>query len=298
MALVIVHGGAGSTECGPPRREPLERAALAGYGALEQGNPLDAVERAVKAMEDDPLFNAGYGSVLNLDGVVEMDAAIMDGASGLCGVVAAVREVRNPVSVARLVMEETPHVFLAGEGALQFARSRGFDYFDPVTDKQREAWKKAVEARARGEKTPACAFTGLPSSHDTVGSIAVHQGRLVAASSTGGVLLKMPGRVGDTGNIGAGIYATARGAAVCTGHGEEFIRLNIAAWTVNLLAQGVSVHEAARAAIRRLAGPDPTGAILVVDADENAAAVYNSTVFPVALVKDGRPVREFTPEKI
>lgn len=297
MGIVIVHGGAGATDCGPPRIEPLEKAALAGYRTLKE-SPLDAAERAVMAMEDDPLFNAGYGSVLNLDGIAEMDAAVMDGESGRCGVVAAVRDVRNPVSVARRVMEETSHVFLAGEGATRFARSRGFDYYNPVTEKQREAWKKALEARERGKKVPACALTGLPASHDTVGCIAVHRGRVAAASSTGGVLLKMPGRVGDTGTIGAGIYANTRGAAVCTGHGEEFIRLNIAAWTVNLLTQGVNVHEAARAAIRRLTGPDPTGGILVADADGNAAAAYNSTAFPVVMVAGGQRIADFKPDRL
>ncbi|MCG8401022.1 MAG: isoaspartyl peptidase/L-asparaginase [Firmicutes bacterium] len=297
MNVIIVHGGAGDIGCGPPRLEPLEKAALAGCGMLEK-SPLDAVERVVMALEEDPLFNAGYGSVLNLDGVAEMDAAVMDGASGGCGAVTAIREVRNPVCVARRVMEETPHVVLAGDGAMRFARGKGFDYFDPVMEKQRDAWKKAVEARERGEETPACAFTGLSPAHDTVGGIAVGRGRVVAASSTGGVMLKLPGRVGDTGTIGAGIYATSRGAAVCTGLGEVFIRLNIAAWAVNLLAQGVGVQEAARAAIRRLAGTDATGGILVADAGGNTAAVYNSAAYPVVLIVDGQPAREFIPEKI
>lgn len=296
MDIVIVHGGAGG-ESRPGQLDALERAALFGYSALA-GRHLDAAERAAMAMEDDPLFNAGYGSVLNLAGEVEMDAAVFDGATGRCGVVAAIRDVRNPVCVARRVMEETPHALLVGEGAVRFARDKGFENFDPVTEKQKLAWEKAILAHQRGEQPDVCAFTGETAACDTVGCIAVKNGLVAAASSTGGVLLKLPGRVGDTGVIGAGIYASPRGAVVCTGLGEIFIQRNIAAWTVNLLAQGVNVHDAARAAIQRLDGPDTAGGILVADANGNAAAVYSSAAFPVVMVIDGQRVTDFEPEKI
>jgi len=296
MDLVIVHGGAGG-ENHPVQSEALAKAAMAGYSALSGGH-LDAVERAVIAMEDDPLFNAGYGSVLNLAGEVEMDAAVFDGSTVRCGAVAAIRDVRNPVRVARLVMEETQHALLAGEGAIRFAREQGLESFEPVTEKQKLAWEKAILAHQRGEQPDICALTGGESgSCDTVGCIAVKNGLVAAASSTGGVLLKLPGRVGDTGVIGAGIYAAPQGAVVCTGLGEIFIRRNIAAWTVNLLNQGVNVHDAARAAIHRLTGSGATGGVLVADAEGNAAAVYNSAVFPVAMVVNGQLISGFTPIK-
>jgi len=296
MELVIVHGGAGG-ENRPAQWKTLEKAALAGCGALP-GGCLDAVERAVVTMEDDPLFNAGFGSVLNLAGEVEMDAAIFDGSTARCGAVAAIRDVRNPVRVARLVMEKTQHALLAGEGAVKFAREHGFEKFDPVTEKQKQAWGKAILAHQKGEQPDICAFTGESGSCDTVGCIAVTNGLVAAASSTGGVLLKLPGRVGDTGVIGGGIYASPKGAVVCTGLGEIFIRRNIAAWTVNLLHQGVNVHDAARAAVRRLAGSGATGGVLAADADGNAAAVYNSAFFPVRLAVNGRLLPDFTSIKI
>ncbi|MFA7467278.1 MAG: isoaspartyl peptidase/L-asparaginase [Desulfotomaculaceae bacterium] len=296
MNLVIVHGGAGG-ENHPVQSEALEKAAMAGYNALAGGH-LDAVERAVVAMEDDPLFNAGYGSVLNLAGEVEMDAAVFDGSTVRCGGVVAIRDVRNPVQVARLVMDETPHALLAGEGAIQFARNKGFESFTPVTEKQKVNWEKAILAHQRGEQPDICALTGESGSCDTVGCIAVKNGLVAAASSTGGVLLKLPGRVGDTGVFGAGIYASPQGAVVCTGLGEIFIQRNIAAWTVNLINQGVNVHDAARAAIHRLTGSGATGGVLVADAEGNAAAVYNAALFPVAMVVNGELISSFSPIKI
>lgn len=296
MDVILVHGSV-ETSCEPPYLAALRRAALAGYQALSRGI-LDAVEEAVVVLEDDPLFNAGYGSVLNLDGEVEMDAAVMDGATGRCGAVAAIKEVRNPVRVARRVMEDTPHVLLAGEGALKFARSKGFPPFDPVLDVQRTSWEKAVAALARGEAPRFSAFTGLPKACDTVGAVGVHDGRTAAASSTGGSFLKLPGRVGDTPVIGGGIYASPHGAAVCTGLGEAFIGCAGAAWTVNLLAQGAGVRQAAMAAIWRLAKTRATGGILVVDREGNAAAAHNADSFPVVLLVNGKVVEDFQPIRL
>lgn len=296
MGLVIVHGGAGEENC-PAQWKALEKAVLAGCGALP-GGCLAAVEQAVVAMEDEPLFNAGFGSVLNLAGKVEMDAAIFDGSAAKCGAVAAIRDVRNPIRVARLVMEKTQHAILAGGGAVRFARKHGFKKFDPVTEKQKKAWEKALQVLRRAKQPEIHPLTGKFGSCDTVGCLAVTGGLVAAASSTGGVLLKLPGRVGDTGVIGGGIYASPKGAVVCTGMGEAFIRHNIAAWTVNLLHQGVNVRDAARAAIRKIGGSGATGGILVADANGNAAAVYNSAAFPVVMAIDGRRATGFEPEKI
>ncbi|WP_027363875.1 isoaspartyl peptidase/L-asparaginase family protein [Desulfotruncus alcoholivorax] len=292
MNVIIVHGSV-ETSCDPLYLDSLQQAAITGYAELEKGL-IDAVEKTIMVLEDDPLFNAGFGSVLNLDGEVEMDAAIMDGLSYRCGAVAGIKGVRNPVCVARKVMEETSHVLLVGNGANRFAAQKGFLPFDPVTKEQKQFWEKAIA----GEIKSFSPFTGLPKSCDTVGCIAVCDGNPAAASSTGGSFLKLPGRVGDTPVIGGGIYASPYGAAVCTGLGEAFIRLQGAAWAVNLISQGVSVHDAAKATINRLKSINANGGILVVDNKANVAAVHNSNSFPLALVRDGQVIKDFEATRI
>lgn len=296
MDIVVVHGSV-ETSCAPPYLAGLEEAALKGY---REGNNdiIDLVEKTIMALEDNPLFNAGYGSVLNFDGEAEMDASIMDGTTGRCGAVAVIREVRNPVCVARKVMEESPHVLLAGEGALRFARSKGFDFFNPVSDVQRKSWEEAQKIKAEGLTVTRSPFTGLPLACDTVGSIASLKGKLAAASSTGGSFLKLPGRVGDTPVIGGGIYVTRHGAAICTGRGEAFIRCQGAAWATHLIAGGASVHQAARVVIEKLSNDGDVGGILVVDSEGNVAAVHNSASFPVALLIDGKIAADFQAKKI
>ena len=294
MNIILVHGSV-ETSCDPPYIASLQQAALAGSEVIDN-NLIDAVEKAVIVLENEPLFNAGYGSVLNLDGQVEMDAAIMDGTNLRCGAVAAIQDVQNPIAVARKVMEQTSHVLLAGQGATAFARKMSFPYFNPATDLQRSSWEKISAALAKGEKPNYSSFTGLPTACDTVGCVAVSSGCTAAGSSTGGSFLKLPGRVGDTPVIGGGIYASEHGAAICTGLGEMFIRLQAAAWTVNLLAQGVTASEAARSAIRRLFQFGARGGMLVVAANGQAAAVHNTSSFPVALAIDGAIVKDFQPE--
>jgi len=293
MSLIMVHGGAG-TECSDKSLAALQKAALAGWQALAKGM-VDAVEQAVISMEDDPLFNAGYGSVLNLDGEVEMDASIMDGATGRCGAVAALKNVRRPVSVARQVMEQTPHVLLAGDGAAQFARALGWPEFDPVTARQRSAWRQAIAGHPGVSKDRNDSSGG---GGDTVGCIALLGGQTAAASSTGGISLKLPGRVGDTPLIGAGILATSVGAAICTGEGEAFIKIRGAGTALDLLERGASAAEAAREVIGRVNRMQAGGGLLVVDTAGNAAAVHNGRCFPVVLVVDGRVVEDFVPVKI
>ncbi|MBI5606459.1 MAG: isoaspartyl peptidase/L-asparaginase [Deltaproteobacteria bacterium] len=296
MKAILVHGSV-ETSCAKPYLASLRRAALAGYRALEAG-PLDAVERSVMALEDTPLFNAGYGSVLNLEGEAEMDAAIMDGATGRCGAVAAIQEVKNPVCVARKVMEETPHVLLAGKGATHFARHMGFAPFNPVTNQQRGFWEKALSAQERNQNQPFSAFTGFPKSCDTVGCVAVKNGYSAAASSTGGTFLKLPGRVSDTPVIGGGIYASSYGAVVCTGMGETFIRNQTASCVLNMIARGISLQAATTAAIQRLVGEKIIGGILAIDTAGNCAALHNAHSFPVVFVIDGKIVKGFTSTRI
>jgi beta-aspartyl-peptidase (threonine type) len=253
-----VHGGAGHPAADdPPSSESGDARRLAGVrraagAALELllagGSALDAVERAVLVLEDDPTYNAGTGAVLTEDGEVELDACIMDGATLRCGAVAAVKDVANPVTLARRVMESSAHVLLAGEGASRFARSAGIPAVANarlVTERQRARWQAALHARG-GASSPG---------HGTVGAVARDAaGHLAAATSTGGILLKLPGRVGDTPLIGCGTYADDQLAAVsCTGQGERIIQLTLARHAADLVGRGLSAAAAAAEAVRVLA---------------------------------------------
>ncbi len=233
---IVVHGGAGAWSSADREAALTGVAAAARTGAdvlRGGGSALDAAAAAVVALEDDPLFNAGTGSVLNLDGEVEMDACIMAGADLACGAVAAIRRVRNPIRVARRVMEATPHVMLAGEGALRFARGEGFADWDPITPRARSAWQRS----------------GAPGSPGTVGAVALDcSGCLAAATSTGGVLRKLPGRVGDSPVPGAGTYATRAAACSATGRGELMLRVLAAKTLCDRVASG----EEPQTAVERL----------------------------------------------
>ena len=265
---LLVHGGAGA----PPESEypirdaAVERAADAGWAALSRpgARALDAVIAAVRHMEDEPSLNAGIGACLNLDGVVELDAAVMDGRHLRVGAVAAVRDIRHPVDGARAVMDEGRHVLLVADGASRFARERGLpmtpnDTF--ITDRQR---RNLTEALARREIA------------DTVGAVAVDgDGHVAVAVSTGGVYGKWPGRVGDSPLAGAGFWADDRAGAVCaTGQGEGFIRTALCHLAAVELEQGMDAAEVARRAIdhlaRRVAGSG--GLILVTPGGEIAMA--------------------------
>ncbi|WP_293174126.1 isoaspartyl peptidase/L-asparaginase [Oceanithermus sp.] len=259
VGAVLVHGGAGRVE---PGREALRlagvaRARDAAWAVLEAGGAaLEAAVRAVEVLEDDPDFNAGTGSVLNRDGFVEMDAAVMNGEGRTFGAVAAVRDVKNPVRLALEVLR-SEHVFLAGEGASRFARERGLPAHDPralVTPRQLERWSRARRG-AGGEKS------------GTVGAV-VYDGRgVAAATSTGGILDQRVGRVGDTPLPGAGTYAEAGlGAVSATGHGEYFARALAAYRAVAaLLEHGPQV--AVRLALAEVEALGGSGGLVLVTAD-------------------------------
>jgi len=254
---IVVHGGAGTlgpddpaSSGGPdaPRLAGVRRAAAEGLALLLRGgSALDAVERAVQILEDDPTYNAGTGACLTADGEVELDASIMEGEGLRCGAVAAVKDVLNPIALARLVMERTEHVLLAGAGASAFARSVGV----PAVPNQRLV---TAAQRARFAALRAGAPAGTPPGHGTVGAAARDaRGHLAAATSTGGTFGKRPGRVGDTPIIGAGTYADDRLAAVsCTGQGERFIRMTMARLAADLVGAGLAPAEAAAEALRRM----------------------------------------------
>jgi len=272
-SALIVHGGAGtigSAKDRVQRRRAMIDAVKRGAAVLRRGaSALDAVCASVTALEDHPLFNAGYGSLLNSEGVAEMDASVMvaqppgdDGEAGVrSGAVAVVTRVRNPVLAARVVMERTRHLLMAGTAAERFLRRNGIPLCKPdelVSDRARERWR----ARIEHERHELLAAGG----HGTVGAAAIDiHGHLAAATSTGGVPGKLPGRVGDSAIYGAGVFASGSGAASATGHGEAIIRAALCRETIEALEEA-SPMDAAR--LRISASILPQGAeagIIVVD---------------------------------
>lgn len=277
--VIAVHGGCGNPAAGvlrdePSYREALEESLRAGSDVLENGgSALDAVQAAVELLEDCPLFNAGRGSVLNTDGAVEMDAAVMCGAHRDAGSVAAVTRVRHPVALARLVMEDTSHLMIAGEGAARLAEERGLELCDPdwfVTDRQRDRW-----TAAKG----------------TVGAVALDgDGHLAAATSTGGMKGQLPGRVGDSPVIGAGTYAEDGVCAVsATGDGELLVRATLAAEIAALMRlAGMPLQEAVERAVkRRLAPLRAEAGLIAVDHHGNVTMPFNTTVMHRGVARNG-----------
>lgn len=240
MSAIIAHGGAGAVRGLRGRKEGVRRAAQAGWEVLEEGgSALDAAEAAVVIMEDSPLYNCGTGSALTLSGEAEMDAAIMSDDLQV-GAVGAMKGVRNPIKVARKVMEETDHILIAGEGATSFARQMGFSYYDPITEERREQHREWLEAMRQKGKSPRYfpKMARLMESYlvGTVGAVALDsQGKIAVATSTGGITMRLPGRVGDTPLIGAGTYANEFGGASASGHGEPIARLLLSKVTVDLM---------------------------------------------------------------
>lgn len=258
---ILVHGGAGnlsSHDRALACANGCLAAARIGHAILASGgSALDAVEAACRALEDDPLFNAGTGSCLNADGEVEMDAAIMEGSSLRAGGVAAVRTVKNPISLARRVMEDSPHVLLAAGGAERFAREQGIPPHPPsllVTPRALERWEKE---RAKE----------LAPKPGTVGAVAVDSsGRMAAATSTGGMSGKRAGRVGDSPLPGCGLYADDRGGAVsATGDGEKIIRVVLSKFVSDRMAAGESAALATAAAIHELERVGGEAGVIAVD---------------------------------
>jgi len=270
---LAVHGGAGAVPRAaltPERearyREGLERALDAGYALLEGGgSSLDAVTTAVRILEDDPLFNAGHGAALTRDGAAELDAAIMDGRQLRAGAVASVRHVRNPIELARRVMEKSRHVLLVGAGAEEFALEEKFQLVPNLYFRTAERVEQ-LEAEQRGARVSDL----VPSTRGTVGAVARDTaGNLAAATSTGGMTNKRPGLVGDSPIIGAGTYAKNGVCAVsATGHGEYFIRA-VAAHHVCTAVEyrGLSLEQAVREVLQVLSGLGGDGGLIAVDRD-------------------------------
>lgn len=284
---IAVHGGAGTLDptALTPEREAAYKAALAtaarrGHGVLTAGgSSLDAVEAAVRVLEDTPLFNAGRGSVFNAEGKHEMDAAVMEGAALRAGAVAGVQNVRNPVSLARLVMERSNHVLISGRGAFEFAHGQKVAleedeyFFDQLRHDQWQEVRGSTEVRldhSAGEKK-----------FGTVGAVALDaQGNLAAATSTGGMTNKRWQRIGDSPVPGAGTYANNATCAIsCTGNGEAFLRA-VAAHDVHALMayKGLPLEEAVRIVVHEKLPPlDGEGGLIAVDTLGNVVLDFNST---------------------
>jgi beta-aspartyl-peptidase (threonine type) len=287
-AVLVIHGGAGTRakEEMPPElekryRADLERALREGHKALIRGTSLDAVEVAIKVLEDSPLFNAGKGAVFTSEGRNELDASIMEGKDKRAGAVAAVRRIKNPISAARAVMEKTAHVLLVGDGADRFAVSVGLEEANPLYFWTEERWNQLLKARReQKDKSKGSGKPPLEGDHGTVGAVAIDgQGNLAAGTSTGGMTNRLSGRVGDSPIIGAGTYADNETCAVsATGHGEYFIRHAVAHDIVALMRyKGISVDKAAGRVIHEtLKKAGGEGGVIALDAQGNFTMPFNS----------------------
>jgi beta-aspartyl-peptidase (threonine type) len=305
--VLAVHGGTGEpkNEMTPAvekvLRADIERALKAGYEKLRKpnGTSLDAVETAIRVLEDSPHFNAGKGAVFTHEGRNELDASIMEGKEKRAGAVASVTIIKNPITAARAVMEKSKHVLLVGRGAEVFATKAGLDIVDPSyfwTERQWKAiekvWRKEAErSRDKSSKNN----SGDPPAHSwsTVGAVALDQaGNLAAGTSTGGMTNKMFGRVGDSPIIGAGTYADNEACAVsATGHGEYFIRYAVAHDIAALMKyKGLSIDAAAAEVVEhKLKAAGGEGGVIALDPKGNFAAPHNTEgLYRGSITRDGK----------
>lgn len=270
---IIVHGGAGGVVAGheDDALAACARAVAAGLDILRGGgSAVDAVQAAVRVLEDDPELNAGIGSAMTRDGTVELDAAIMDGATRRAGAVAAVQNLRQPIDLARLILDDGEHVLLCGEGAWTFARERGIEPVAPDVLITERARRRLADFRAeRGG--------------GTVGACAVDAaGRCAAATSTGGMTGKRPGRIGDTPLPGCGTYADEAGACSATGSGEYIIRATLGRFLVDRLRGDLPAHDAAVSAVWELDSIGGDGGVICVDRRGGIGHARNTPQMPVA----------------
>lgn len=288
-AVIAIHGGAGAITRAQLTSEQEKRYIDALYAIVETGqkmleageSALDVVTEAVRLLEECPLFNAGIGSVFTRDETHELDACVMDGITLKAGAVAGVSHLRNPVLAARLVMEESPHVLLTGAGAERFAFEHGMEPVSPDLFSTEARYQQLLDARSAGmTQLDHTAPLDERSKMGTVGAVALDKaGNLAAATSTGGMTNKLPGRVGDSPLPGAGCYANNATAAVsCTGTGEVFIR-SLAAYDITALMDygGLSLSEACeRVVMEKLPALGGIGGLIAVDREGNVALPFNS----------------------
>lgn len=297
---LIVHGGAGKWRPGSDADAlaGVRAAVEAGRKILEaNGSALDAACAAAVVLEDNPVFNAGTGGVLNFDGVVELDACVMESGHAQVGAVSGLQRVKNPILVARKVMEETDHVMLTGEGALRFARAMGFPDHDPIVPARRADWedkRRSVE-EALGER--ALKTRNFLKAHPeyaggTIGAVALDaRGVLCAATSTGGVTLKMAGRVGDTPLPGCGNYADKFAAASATGTGEFVIRSMATRQIADFVKAGHALEESVGLVLDQMGRDfDADVGFIAIDAAGHAVANHRTDAMPHAFFVDGADI--------
>lgn len=293
---LAIHGGAGAIarskmtpELEAKYRADLERALRTGHAVLQKGGTsLDAVVATIEVLEDSPLFNAGKGAVFTHDGKNELDAAIMDGATLKAGAIAGVHHVKNPIALARLVMDRSVHVMLTGDGAEQFAKENGVTLVDAKYFYTEQRWKGLQDTireedaeRKAGKKNAYVVRMSEDDDHKygTVGCVALDRsGNLAAGTSTGGLTNKRWGRIGDSPIIGAGTYANNRTCAVSgTGTGEFFIR-SVVGHDISALMEykGLSVTEAADEVIKKVGAIGGDGGVIAMDHDGNVAMPFNT----------------------
>jgi beta-aspartyl-peptidase (threonine type) len=292
---IVIHGGAGtilkstmSAELEKEYRDKLTEAVTTGYDLLQKGkSSLDAVEAVIRIMEDSPLFNAGKGAVFTHEGTNELDASIMDGKNMKAGAVAGVKHIKNPISLARLVMEQSPHVMMAGEGAEAFALQHGIEMMPTEYFRTERRWKQLQQTlekeRQQSDSLKQIKMNAVPFEKEeelgTVGCVALDEfGNLAAGTSTGGMTNKRYGRIGDSPIIGAGTYANNNTCAVsATGDGEYFIR-SVVAHDISALMEysNLSVQAAAETVIAKVGKLGGTGGVICLDKNGNLALTFNS----------------------
>lgn len=309
---IAIHGGAGTIlksnltpDLEKEYKEKLVEALIVGYSILKnKGSSLDAVESTIKILEDSPLFNAGKGAVFTHEGTNELDASIMDGKSLKAGSVAALQHIKNPIALARMVMERSSHVMMVGEGAESFGKQHGIEVVAPGYFYTKKRWKQLQQAIEKERNTSDSLKLKnnnfMPDAQGdrkfgTVGCVALdHNGNLAAGTSTGGMTNKKFGRVGDSPIIGAGTYADNRTCAVsATGDGEYFIRIGVARDISALMEYAhLSLQLATEKVImEKLTALGGSGGVIALDKDGNLAMTFNSTGMYRAYIDDsGAPV--------
>ncbi len=308
--VLVVHGGAGTIlrKSMTPEKEAQYRAGLEaalkkGYEVLQAGgSSIDAVEGTIRILEDNPLFNAGKGAVFTHDGRNELDASIMNGNGLAAGAVAGVRTIKNPISLARAVMEKSGHVMMAGRGAEQFAAEAGIEIVDTAYFRTEARWQGLQKALEEDSIKAKLDHSYVPqqdpgirhndNKFGTVGCVALdNKGNLAAGTSTGGMTNKKYGRIGDSPVIGAGTYANNRTVAVsCTGWGEFYIR-NVVAHDLSAMMEykGMPVEEAGKAVIKKVGDLGGDGGLIALDKDGNMAMPFNTEgMYRGAVTKDGK----------
>lgn len=302
--VLVIHGGAGTilkknmtAEKEAAYKAGLEAALKKGYSVLQSGGTsLDAVEAAIRILEDDPLFNAGKGAVFTHDGRNELDASIMDGKTLGAGSVAGVRTIKNPISLARAIMEKSEHVMMAGRGAEQFAATAGVEIVDTSYFRTEERWQGLQKALQLDSAKTRLDHSYVPAARrdekfGTVGCVALDKhGNLAAGTSTGGMTNKKFGRIGDAPIIGAGTYANNNTVAVsCTGWGEYFIRSVVAYDLSALMAyKGLSVKDAGSTVIKKVGELGGNGGLIALDKNGHMAMPFNTEgMYRGTVKKDG-----------